>query len=114
MQLIDVNQTVFSLSLVGALVLGSLFAALVRWASRKKWVGQTAWAVVIGVTFTLLLAVPTVGLQVILIIFCFFAATGAPMIVEYLTRIMQEIREDNESAKKVASEYLDDRQTGNR
>lgn len=114
MQLIDVNQTVFSLSLVGALVLGMIFASLVRWTSKRKWVGQTAWAVVIGVTFTLLTMIPVFGLSVVAIMFCYFAASGIPMIVEYLTRVQQEIRDDNEKAKSLASELLNDRQAGNR
>lgn len=114
MQLIDVNQTVFSLSLAGALVFGIVFSAIVRWASRKRWVGQTAWAVVVGVTFTLLIMIPVFGLNAVAIMFCFFGATGIPMIIEYLTRIQREIQEDNEKAKNLASEFLNDRQTGSR
>jgi|RhiMetdeSRZDD1v2_1073273.scaffolds.fasta_scaffold60888_6 hypothetical protein len=114
MQLIDVNQTVFSLSLVGALILGSFFAALVRWTSKKKWIGQTAWAVVIGVSFTLLTMIPFFGLENVARMFCYFAASGTPMIIEYLMRVQQEIREDNEKAKSLASELFNDRQAGSR
>lgn len=114
MQLIDGNQTTFSLSLAAALVLGTLFSTIVRWASKKKWIGQTAWAVVIGVTFTLLTMIPVFGIEAVAIMFLFFTASGTPMIVEYLIRVQQEIQEDNEKAKKVASELFNDRQAGDR
>jgi predicted MFS family arabinose efflux permease len=114
MQLIDGNQTVFSLSLGAALVLGTIFSMLVRWASKKKWIGQTAWAVVIGVSFTLLTMVPVFGIEAVAIMFLFFSASGIPMIIEYLVRIQKEIQDDNETAKKVASELFNDRQTGSR
>lgn len=114
MQFLDGNQTAFSLGLIGALILGSLFSLVVRWASKKKWVGQTAWAVVIGVTITLLTMIPYFGLYTVGKMFCYFAASGTPMIIEYLTRIQQEIHEDNEKAKSIASEFLDDRQAGRR
>lgn len=114
MQAIAVNQTVFSLSLLGALIFGVVFASIVRWASKKKWVGQTAWAVLIGVTFTLIAMIPLFGIDLVAIMFCYFAASGTPMIVEYLTRIQREIREDNEKAKSLASEFLNDRQAHHR
>jgi pyrroloquinoline quinone (PQQ) biosynthesis protein C len=114
MQEIDINQTVFSLSLLGALVFGVVFARVVRWASSKKWVGQTAWSVVVGVTFTLIAMIPRFGIDQVAIMFCYFAASGTPMIIEYLTRVQQEMRHDNEEAKKVASEFLNDRQAGSR
>jgi predicted PurR-regulated permease PerM len=114
MQEIDGNQPVFSLGLLAALVFGIVFACIVRWASRKKWIGQTAWAVVIGVTITLLTLIPDVGLDSVARMFLRFAASGIPMIIEYLTRIQQEIREDAEKAKSVTSELLNERQTGRR
>jgi pyrroloquinoline quinone (PQQ) biosynthesis protein C len=114
MQLTDVNQIVFSLSLAGVFVLSIIFAAIVRWASKKKWIGQTAWAVVIGVTYTLLSLIPTFGLEVVAIIFIFFGVAGSPMIIEYLTRIQQEIQKDNEDAKGLAKDLINDRQTQDR
>lgn len=107
MQQIDVNQTVFSLSLVAELVWGIVFALVVRWASKKRWVGQTAWAVTVGVTVTLLIMIPVLGLSLIALLFSAFACSGISMIVEYLTRVQQEIREDNEMVQKLAKGFLD-------
>ena len=114
MQQIATNQTVFSLSLLAAFIFGLVFASLVRWASRKRWVGQTAWAVCIGVAGTLLTMIPVFGAQNVMIMFAFFGASGSSMIFEYIQRVMGDIREDNEKAKSVASEFLNDRQAGNR
>ena len=114
MQPIDINQTLFSLSLAGELAFGIVFAVIVHWASRKHWVGQTAWAVVVGTTVTLLILIPAFGLNLIAMLFGAFACSGVPMILEYLTRIQSEIQKDNEEAKNLASEFLNDRQTGPR
>jgi predicted PurR-regulated permease PerM len=111
MQPLDLNQPVFSLTLVGAFVFGVLFACVVRWASQKNWVAQTAWAVMTGVSFTLLFMIPVFGINQVAIMFCYFGASGVPMIFEYLQRVMKAIEKDNESAKGLASEILDDRQT---
>ena len=101
-----INWKFFGLTLAAAFVAGILFAAIVRWASRKRWVGQTAWAVVIGVTFTLLSMIPVFGVELVAIIFCYFAATGLPMIVEYLVRVQEEIRRDHEQANGIAKDLL--------
>ncbi len=106
MQQIAINWTVFSLSLAATFVFGVLFASLIRWASRRQMVGQTAWAVVVGVTFTLIAMIPLFGLQLVAIMFCFFIASGIPMIVEYLLRVQREIEQDKEKSQGLAKDLL--------
>ena len=111
MQEIAVNQPQLSLGLLAAFLFGIIFAFFVRWSSRKKWIGQTAWIVSLGVAGTLLTMVPAFGIRVVAIVFVFFAASGIPVIFEYLQRVMEELRKDNEGAKDLASEFLNERQT---
>mgnify|MGYP001291913036 CR=1 FL=1 len=61
MQSLDVNWMVFGLGLVAAFIFGMVYAVLVRLASNRNWDGQTAWSVVVGVTFTLLTMIPFAG-----------------------------------------------------
>lgn len=114
MQLKDVNWTVFGWSIGCAFVLAVLYAALVRWTSRRGMEGQTAWAVVIGVTFTLLAMIPFFGLNAVAFMFCYFIATGIPMIVEYLQRVQAEMQEDKKQANQIAKDFLNDSKATNR
>jgi 4-hydroxybenzoate polyprenyltransferase len=114
MQHLDPTQPVFSLTLAAAFIFGVLFASLVRWASGRKMVGQTAFAVIVGVTGTLLIAIPFFGLNIIVLLFPYFIASGLPMIVEYILRVQKEIDQDKQSAKDLAKDLLNDRQTGDR
>lgn len=106
MEHLAINRTVFGMSLAGAFVFGVLFSALVRWASKRKMVAQTAWAVVVGVTATLLAMIPVFGLQEVGLMFCFFAASGIPMVVEYLLRVQNEIERDREKAQGIAKDLV--------
>lgn len=106
MEQIAINWRFFGLTLAGAFTFGCLFAALVRWASGRKMIGQTAWAVVIGVTATLLAMIPVFGLRPVAIMFCYFAAAGSPMIVEYLLRIQREIEQDRANAQGIAKDLV--------
>jgi hypothetical protein len=106
MQQIDVNWLVFGLSLAGLLLFGILYSLVIRWGSKKEVEGQTAWAVVVGVTATLLAMIPTFGLATIALMFAGFAASGIPMIVEYVLRINKAQRSDKESAKGLAKDLL--------
>jgi predicted PurR-regulated permease PerM len=114
MQPLALNQPLFSLTLFAALIFGILFSAIVHWASRKKWVGQTAWAVVIGVSGTLLLMIPIFGIQAVAVMFAFFGMSGGPMIVEYLLRVQQEIQQDLKDVNDLTKDLLNERQAGDR
>lgn len=106
MDSMGINWQNFGWTLAGAFVFGVVFAALVRWASRRRLVGQTAWAVVVGVSVTLLFMVPVLGLTVVAIEFCYFAGTGAPMVVEYILRVQREIDEDKAKSQDLAKDLL--------
>jgi hypothetical protein len=106
MDQIAINWTIFGWSLAGAFVFGIVFASVVRWASKKHWVGQTAWAVVVGVGATLAAMVPVFGINLVAMILCYFVATGLPMIVEYLLRIQEEIKQDQDKANGLAKDLL--------
>jgi hypothetical protein len=69
---------------------------------------------VIGVTFTLLFMIPVFGIEQVAIMFCFFGASGIPMIVEYLLRVQKEIQQDSENANEVAKDLLNERQARDR
>jgi len=96
----------FGWTLAAAFLFGVIFALIVRWASKRQMVGQTAWAVVIGVTVTLLTMIPVFGLEHVALVSCYFAASGVPMITEYILRIQSEIQQDKEKAQGLAKDLL--------
>ena len=106
MQSTAFNWQLFSFTLAALFAFGILYALMVRWAANKQIEGQTAWAVVIGVTVTLLAMIPTLGLITVAIMFCFFAASGIPMIVEYILRVNSQQSNDKEKAKGLAKDLL--------
>lgn len=114
MQLMAINWTNFGFGMGCAFAFGILYAALVRWISRREFEGQTAWSVVIGVSATLLTMLFVFQIETIAVMFCFFIASGIPMIVEYLLRIQDEMQKDKRKAKQLAKDFLNDQQTRDR
>ena len=114
MQLKDANWTTFGITLGLAFVFGLVYALFIRWVSKKKLIGQTAWSVVVGVTFTLLTMIPFFGLTIVALIFAYFGAAGSSMIIEYIGRVQDEIKRDTESARELAKDMVNDRETANR
>lgn len=116
MQQMDLIWTRFGWGLATALVFGILYALLVRWvATHRGMEGQTAWSVVIGVTATLLAMLWVFQIEDIAIIFCFFIASGTPMIIEYLLRVQAEMQKDQKEANDLAKDLLNhDSQARNR
>jgi len=106
MEQMAINWLTFGWTLGGAFVFGVLFAALVRWSAKRQMIGQTAWAVVVGVTVTLLIMIPVFGIQPVAYMFCYFAATGVPMIIEYILRVQDEMQQDKEKAQNIAKDFL--------
>ena len=106
MQQKDIFWLDFGWTLAAALLFGIVFAFVVHWASKRQMVGQTAWAVVVGVVVTLLTMIPVFGLDQVAIMSCYFGATGIPMIVEYILRVQSEIQQDKEKAKGLAKDLL--------
>lgn len=105
------NWIVIGLTLAALFCFGICYALLVNWMSRKKVTGQTAYAVVAGVTVALVASIPTFGLFPIAILFSYFGACGLPMVVEYAVRIHKERRADQEKAEALAKEALHDGQS---
>lgn len=97
---------VFGWSVGAAFIFGFLYAVFIHWVSKKGLVGQTAWSVVVGVTFTLLVMIPFFGLDAVSLMFAYFAATGIPMVIEYIARVQSEIQQDKKSANDIAKDLL--------
>ena len=106
MQLMGINWQVFGWTLAGAFIFGIFFARVVRWAARKYIFGQTAWAVVVGDAATLAFMIPLFGIQIVAIVFCYFIASGIPMIVEYVLRVNDLYQKDTQNAQTHAKDLL--------
>ena len=100
MQFSDVNWLTFGLVLAGLVLFGCLYAGLVRFMAKRGADGQTAWMVVGGVAVTLLGGVFVIGLRNALLMLACFAASGLPMVVEYVWRYESARRADHEQAKR--------------
>ena len=114
MQEMAINWTTFGYGLAASFVFGIVYAVVVRRVSKKGWIGQTAWSVVVGVTFTLITMLPAFGLLLVALVFCHFAAAGVPMIIEYLDRVQAEIQQDKNKAHELNKELLNDHQAPDR
>jgi hypothetical protein len=106
MEQIAPNWQFYGLTLAGEFVFGLLFAVLVRLASKRQIIGQTAFAVIIGVSATLLITIPVFGLNMVVSIFPHFIFSGTPMVTEYLLRLATAAEKDAEKAKDVAKDLL--------
>ena len=100
MQFSDVNWLTFGFVLAGLVLFGCFYAALVRFMAKRGADGQTAWMVVGGVAITLCGSIFIVGLQAALLMLACFAASGLPMVVEYVWRYESARRADHEQAKR--------------
>jgi len=106
MEVIAIDQTIFSLTLATLFLFGICYALIVNWMAKTKVSGQTAYMVVGGVSMGLIASLPTFGLTVISIMFCYFAACGLPMVIEYGIRVHQERRRDEEAAQAIAKQAI--------
>lgn len=120
MQAMSFDWAVFGTTLAALFLFGIVYALLVRWLSNHDVEGQTAYAVVGGVTVALLFSIPTFGLLPVAMLFAYFAACGLPMVVEYGDRVhkrrkarMQEQLDDEENARRIALESLAERPNDN-
>lgn len=120
MQAMSFDWAVFGTTLAALFLFGILYAMLVRWLSNHDVEGQTAYAVVGGVTVALLFSIPSFGLLVVAMLFAYFAACGLPMVVEYGDRVHKrrkarelEQQQDEEQARRIALDALAERQNDN-
>ena len=100
------NWTVIGLTLAFLLCFGGLYALAVRWMARNLIEGQTAYLVVLGTLVTLLASALIVGWQPALLTLACFAASGLPMVIEYVHRTSEEHRRDQERATSIARDLL--------
>lgn len=105
----------------GAIVLacafGLLYNQFVNWCEQRGYSdGYTGLLVVLGVLVTLALAVPFVGLAVVLVVFTLFCCTGAPMVAGDVWRAIKRRELAGELIKKIYSEGSngDSKNTSNR
>lgn len=96
-----------------ALVFGMGYDQVVGWLERNGHDrGYTAFLVVGGVAFTLLIGLLLVGQGAVLWMFVLFSASGLFMVLGSWSRSSQRRKADEEGAKRIAREALDD-QTAN-
>lgn len=103
---IALNWQSFGSVLAAEFIFGVVFACIVRLASKKQIVGQTALVVIVGVAATLLIAIPVFGLNFITFLFPCFIASGIPVTVEYILRVHDEIQQDHKKAQDIAKDLL--------
>jgi hypothetical protein len=106
MQFSALDYPVFILTIISLFLFGVLYAAFVRHLARQSVEGQTAYLVVVGVGVTLLGATAVIGIETALLLFACFAASGLPMVVEYILRMHLARRRDQEQAKQAARDLL--------
>ena len=100
------NWLAIGLTLAVLFIFGTGYAWIVRWMSKNSIEGQTAYVVVIGVSVTVLASTFLNGWLATLMTLACFAASGMPMIVEYVMRISKERQRDRENADQVAKDLL--------
>lgn len=113
-QELAIDWQVFGYSLALAFAFGALYAWFVRYLSKQGVEGQTAYLVAFGVGFTLMLAIPLVGLLNVTIIIALFVASGFWMVIEYVQRLHLARKRDKESAEALAKEALHDDEASTR
>jgi uncharacterized membrane protein YhaH (DUF805 family) len=102
----DSNGTQIGLTLGGLAVFGTLYALTVRHLAAKGVHGQTAYLVTFGVLVTVVGASGLIGLVNAALLLGCFAASGTPMIVEYVIRTHQRQQADRDKAAQIARELL--------
>ena len=106
-QQIVLNWSVFGFVLADAFFFGVCYALFVRWLWTKRVEDQTAWLVVFGVGFVLVLSIALFGLLIVALFFALFAAAGLPMVIEYVERVHRARKLDAETAKRLEKEAFD-------
>lgn len=107
MQISAVIWPTFGLVLAALFLFGCFYAALVRFMAQRGADGQTAWMVVGGVAITLCGGTVVGGLEAGLVFLACFAASGLPMVVEYVWRYESARRADHEQAKRHSKDDLE-------
>lgn len=103
----ELNWLAIGLTLALLFVFGIVYATMVRWMARKHIIeGQTATVVVGGVLVTVLASSVLNGWLATALTLACFAASGLPMMIEYIARVADNQVRDRESAERVAKDLL--------
>ncbi len=103
------------LVMTGLFIFGTGYNELVAWLEKNKHDrGYTAFLVVGGVVATLMGLWVLEGAGVFLSGLALFAASGLPMVIGSMYRSSKARQDDEEKAKQVAMELLDDQKTNGR
>jgi hypothetical protein len=105
-QNLSINYPVFILTIVALLGFGVIYAYAVRQMDKHGVQGQTAYLVVVGVGVTVIAASAVIGFLNSLQLIACFAASGAPMVIEYIQRTHRLQKRDEHDAKEIARELL--------
>jgi len=100
------NWTQIAQTLVILFSFGALYALIVRWLACKHIENQTAYLVVGGVAATVLILTPITGWLNAILTLAGFAASGLPMVIEYVDRVSKASQRDRENAERVAKDLL--------
>jgi hypothetical protein len=106
MQFSDVNWDVFGAVLAVLLIFGIGYAWLTNVMARKGIDDQTVWMVIGGVLVTVLGASLVIGLVPTVLILGCFAASGLPMVVEFVSRVESAKQADKQTARKASRDLL--------
>jgi hypothetical protein len=102
-----INWLAIGLTLALLFIFGILYAVMVRWMAKMHIIeGQTATVVVGGVLVTVLGSTVLNGWTATLLTLACFAASGLPMMAEYVMRVASEQKRDRDGADQVAKDLL--------
>lgn len=91
------------------LLVGTAYALLIYWLTRKGWmVAYTFVLVILGTLFTVLLLLPLIGLTNVIYTLIGFAGSGLPMSIMSMVLNEQTRKADLDSSRRVAKEALKD------
>lgn len=106
MPTLSTNYPVFILTLIVLFLFGLVYAWFVRKMADNNVQGQTAYTVVFGVGVTVLTASGLIGWRNVALLLACFAASGLPMIFEYVQRTHRAQKSDRDQAIETARDFL--------
>lgn len=113
MQAKDAFYLTFGLVFAALFFFGVAYAALVNYLEKQKVQSQTALLVMGGVTVTVIMSGALTGWEHAIYVLMCFAASGTPMVVEYVMREHVRLQADFNRAKELALTWLDAKEDSN-
>ena len=103
------TETWLVLALVGLALFGWVFNRLVQQLEDETPEhGYTAFLVVVGVTVTVLVLTPFIGVPAAVLLLAGFLASGLPMIIGSVGRALARLRSEREALRAEARRAMDD------